>query len=187
MAAGLEALGYGASGKGPVDLMGYHSGTFIGIELALRRPDLVRRIVLAGVPFYLGEKRQSEYERTVKHDPLSEDFASIAHWWEFAIANRQDGVTLERGYTNFIDVLKTMDRHEWLYSAVFSYPADLRAAEVEQPVLILNTHGGLKDQTREFSKYLGNVELIEVPELHHGIYDVGADILADYSRAFLDE
>lgn len=186
MAAGLEALGYGEGGKGLVDLVGYHSGTFVGVELAVRRPDLVRRVILSGVPFYMGEERQKQYDQTVVHTPLSEDFASIAHWWEFTVSHRQDGVELSRAYTNFIDVLKTMDHHEWLYGAVFDYPADERAAELEQPVLILNTHGGLKDQSREFAKYLPNIELIEIPELHHGVYDVGADNLAARSRAFLD-
>jgi pimeloyl-ACP methyl ester carboxylesterase len=187
MAAGLDALGYGAGGKGAVDVMGYHSGTFIAVELAIRRPDLVRKIILSGVPYYDPEVRQAEYDRTVVHEPLSEDFASVAHWWQFTVSNRQDGVTLRRAYSNFIDVLKTMDHHEWLYDAVFKYPADERAAEVTQPVLILNNHGGLKEQTREFAAYLPNVEVVELPELHHGIYDVGADILARHSRAFLDD
>ena len=49
----LEALGYGADGEGAVDVIGYHTGTFIAAELAIVRPDLVRRLVLPGIPFRL--------------------------------------------------------------------------------------------------------------------------------------
>ncbi len=187
MAEALEGLGYGPQGKGPVDVSGYHTGAFVALELAASRPDLVRKVVLMGVPFYTGEARRARYEETVVPEPLEEEFESIRKWWEFAVTNREKDVTLERGYDNFVDVLKPKYRHSWPYQAVFTYPAEERARLVRQPVLILNTHGGLAEQTRAIAPYLSNARLIEIPELHHGIFDVGPEILAGHARPFLDD
>ncbi len=52
MVDALEALGYGDSGKGKVDVFGFHTGVFIASELAVQRPDLVRRVVLSGIAYY---------------------------------------------------------------------------------------------------------------------------------------
>lgn len=186
MAETLEALGYGPAGNGRVDVSGYHTGAFVALELAASRPDLVRRVVLMGVPFYTGEAREAQYEETVVAEPLEEDFDSVRKWWEFAVTNREQGVTLERGYDNFVDVLKPKYRHSWPYRAVFTYPAEERAPLVRQPVLILNTHGGLAEQTRAIAPYFSDARLIEIPELHHGIFDVGPEILARHARPFLD-
>lgn len=182
----LDALGFGGSERRKVDVCGYHTGAMVAIELAITRPDLVNKLVLAGVPFYTGAERQREYDETVVEDPLEEDFDSLRKWWEFTVIDRQTGVTLERGYDNFVDVLKPKYRHHWPYRAVFSYPAEDRAPLVEQPVLILTTHGGLHEQTRAIVPLLPDATLIEIPELYHGVFDVGAGILAGHARSFLD-
>ena len=48
----LSELGFGANG-GAVDLLGFHTGAFVACELAVLEPDLVRRLVLPGMPFFL--------------------------------------------------------------------------------------------------------------------------------------
>ncbi len=186
MADTLQQLGYGDNGQGAVDVCGYHTGTFVAIELAVTRPDLVRKVVLMGVPFYLGEARAAQYQRTVVDEPLTEEFESLRKWWEFRVTHRPEGVTLERAYDMFVDTLKPKDRHAWPYRAVFTYPAEQRAPLVKQPVLILNTHGGLKEQTRAIAPYFPTARLVEIPQLHHGIFDLGPDILAGHARPFLD-
>jgi pimeloyl-ACP methyl ester carboxylesterase len=57
MADALEALGLGSGGAGQVDVLGVHTGSLIAGELAVQRPDLVRRVILSGVPLFLGEER----------------------------------------------------------------------------------------------------------------------------------
>lgn len=186
MADVIEALGFGLDDQSKIDVCGYHTGAMVAIELAVSRPDLVNKVLLMGVPYYTGAARAKQYEANVVEEPLNEDFDSLSGWWKFTVTDRQDGVTLERGYDNFVDVLKPKYRHHWPYKAVFSYLAEERAALVTQPVLILNTHGSLEEQTRAIAPYFSNATLIEIPELRHGIFDVGADILAGHARPFLD-
>jgi hypothetical protein len=62
----------------------------------------------------------------------------------------------------------------------------LLVANLAQALLLLNTHGGLAEQTRAIAPLLPRATLIEVPDLHHGIFDVGAEQLAGLARPFLD-
>ena len=186
MAETLEALGYGEDGDGRLDVCGYHTGTMVAIELAVRRPDLVRALILAGIPYYEAGERKKEYARTVVPEILDDDFDGLRGSWEFAVVNRQDGVALQRGYDNFVDLLMQRQREHYAYHAVFTFAAEERAPLVTQPVLILNTHGGLKDETRAIAPMFPNAMLIEIPELHHGVFDVGAARLSQLVRDNLD-
>jgi len=186
MAMVLEELGYGANGAGPVDVCGYHTGAFVALELAVARPDLVRKLLLMGIPYYPAAERQEEYDKYVVEKPIKEDLSSLQGSWDFTVTDRQEGVTLERGYDNFVDVLKGKNRKHYAYHSVFQYPGDERAALVKQPVLILNTHGGLMKETSAIAPFFPDATLVDVPELHHGVFDVGAELLSDHARPFLD-
>ncbi len=186
MAVTLDRMGYGAKGSGAIDVCGYHTGAMVAIELAVQRPDLVRRILLLGIPFYTGAERQAQFDKNVVAKPVAGKLGELQGSWDFAVSNRENGVTLLRGYENFVDVLKAEDRRHYAYAAVFQYPAEERAPLVQQPVLILNTHGSLEKETRAIAPLFPNAVLIEVPELHHGIFDVGPDMLAEIARPFLD-
>ena len=186
MAAAQDAQGCGAPDGGKSDDCGYHTGALVAIELAVTRPDLVRKVVLMGIPYYDAAGREAQYRKNVVEKPLQEDLSSLQGSWDFAVTGREKGVTLERAYYNFVDVLKAGDRRTWAYHAVFTYPAEERAPLVGQDVLILNTHGSLEEETRALAPLFRNAKLVEIPELHHGIFDVGPDILAGHARPFLD-
>ncbi len=182
----LDALGYGANGAGPVDVLGYHTGDFIATELAILRPDLVRRLVLVGIPFDEGEERQKSYEENFKPMVIQEDGSHLNEEWAFAVTNRQPGVTLERAAEHYADGLLSLPYSSWAYHAVFLYDVEAQFPKVMQPSVILNTHGGLKENSRAVMPYLKDVRIVEIPELHHGVFDLGVEKLARESRAFLD-
>lgn len=182
MAGVLDALGYGDDGLGRVDVCGYHTGAMVAVELAVRRPELVNRLVLAGIPFFEGEERERMYRENVVANALEDDFDSLRGSWQFAVSDREDGVSLERAYGNFVDLLRQRPIMHYAYHAVFSYAAEEQAPKVVQPVLVLNTHGGLEKETRALAPYFREVTLVEIPELRHGVFDVGATILARHIR-----
>lgn len=186
MAGVLDALGYGASGSGRVDVCGYHTGAMVAIELAVRRPDLVDQLVLAGIPYYDANERPAQYSKNVVAKILDDDFDSLRGTWEFTVTTREKGVAIERGYENFVDILLQRYRSHWPYHAVFSYAAEEQAPKVSQPVLILNTHGSLENETRALARYFQDATLIEIPELHHGVFDVGASLLSEHVRDAID-
>ncbi len=183
----LDAMGYGRDGLGRVDLLGYHTGVFIATELAVLRPDLVRRLVLPGIAYYeAGEEREQQYRKNARPKPLTEDGKDVMDVWQFWVGNRHEDVSLERGAEHFADHVQSGPRGWWAYHSVFSYPAEQRLPLVRQPVLVPNTHGSLEEQTRAAAELFPDVELVEIPELSHGIFDVGVGRLAQVSRNFLD-
>ncbi len=182
----LEALGYGADSQGAVDVIGYHTGTFIAIELAVARPDLVRRLVLPGIPYNVGEKRREMYQRYARRKELAEDGSSVMEIWRFWVTNRHPDVSLQRGASHFADHLQSGPHSWWAYHSVFSYPAEERLPRVQQPVLVPNTHGNLRENSREAARLLPDVRVVEMPGLTHGVFDVGAEQLAGVAREFLD-
>lgn len=183
----LDALGFGAAGQGAVDVIGYHTGAFIATELAVRRPDLVRRLVLPGIPFRVGEERRELYEQYAKPTPLTEDGSAAMEVWKFWVNERHPEVSLQRGASHFADHLQSGPYSWWAYHSVFSYPAEERLPLVRQPVLVPNTHGNLQEQSRAAARLFSDVRVIEMPDLSHGAFDVGVDRLSTVSREFLDE
>ena len=183
----LDALGYGAEGQGAVDVIGYHTGAFIAAELAIVRPDLVRRLVLPGIPFRVGEERRQLYEQYARPKELAEDGSNAMEVWRFWVTDRHPDVSLQRGASHFVDHLQSGPYAWWAYHSVFSYPAEERLPLVRQPVLVPNTHGNLQEQSRQAAKLMADVRVVEMPDLSHGAFDVGADRLAAVSREFLDQ
>ena len=186
MAEVLIAAGWGPDGRGPIDACGYHTGTFIATELAIRHPALIRQLVLIGIPFYEGAERTERHEKLGKVRPLPDSLAMLEQDWTFAIEKRATGVSLERAFENFIESAAAWQNRSRIYGAVFQYPAEQRALLLEQPTLVLNPHGNLKEPTQAFAALIPNAELVELPDLKYGIFDTAPDVLAAESRAFLD-
>ena len=182
----LDALGFGANGRGAVDLIGYHTGCFIASELAVIRPDLVRRLVLPGIPFNVGDTRKEMYEQYARASELTEDGTKAMEVWEFWVTGRHPDVSLQRGASHFADHLQSGPYSWWAYHSVFSYPAEERLPLVRQPVLVPNTHGNLQENSRAAAELIADVKVVEMPDLTHGVFDVGVDRLAAVSRDFLD-
>ena len=182
----LDALGFGADGGGAVDVIGYHTGTFIAAELAVQRPDLVRRLVLPGIPYRVGEERRELYEQYAKPTPLTEDGSKAMEIWKFWVNDRHPEVSLQRGASHFADHLQSGPYSWWAYHSVFGYPAEERLPLVRQPVLVPNTHGNLQEASRAAAELIADVKVVEMPDLTHGVFDVGVDRLAAVSREFLD-
>jgi pimeloyl-ACP methyl ester carboxylesterase len=186
MADMLIAAGWGPEANGPVDACGYHTGAFVATELALRHPGLVRRVVLIGIPFYEGSERSKRYQNLGSVKPLPDSFAALGQDWIFAVDNRAPGVTLDRGYSNFLESAAAWQNKARMYAAVFQYPAEQRAPLLQHPTLVLNPHGNLKEPTRAFAALLPNSVLVELPDLKYGIFDTAPDVIAGESRAFLN-
>lgn len=186
MAVALENLGYGENGKGKVDVSGYHTGAYIATELAAARPDLVRRVVLIGVPFWQGEELEKQRIELMKPKPVDETGKVLEDKWRFAVTGRNPLIPLERAYDLFIESLQSGSDVGWAYNAVLGFAAAEKFAALTQPVLLLNTHGGLREETRAVLPYLLNGRIVEEPGLTHGIFDVGAPVLGKHLRAFLD-
>ena len=187
MATSLLSLGWGPDGGGQVDLCGYHTGTMLATELAITHPELVRRIVLMGIPYYDAAGRQERFDRLGQVKPWPDSFAAVAQDWIFAVEMRNEKVSLERAFGNYLESAGAWQGKARIYGAVFQYPAEERAPLLTQPTLILNPHGNLKEPSRAYAELIDGATLVELPDLKYGIFDAAPEVLASHARPFLNQ
>ncbi len=179
------AVAFDEAEAGSVDLFGYHTGALVAAELARQRPDKVSRLILIGVPYFLGAEREAWRVRLAEPTWLSEDFAQFQHRWDYFITRRAPGVSLARGFDNFVDELRAYPRGWWAHEAAFTFDVADCFGGVRQPTLVINPRNHLAEASRRAAGALANGRLLEMPHLENGIFDVAADELATIMDEFL--
>ena len=175
------------AGCTPVDVFGYHTGALIATEAAARRPDLIRSLVLIGIPYYLGDEREERRAGLAAGADLTGVLEQFQERWDYFITDRTPGLSLERAYACFVDELRAYPRHWWAHEALFDYEPQGRLPLVGCPVLVLNPDNALARPSREASRLLPQARVIELPGLTSAIFDLGADVLAGEFERFLEE
>ena len=170
-----------------IDVCGYHTGAMVAAEVAIRRPDLVRRVILIGVPYFADPaENDAELQNVMQDRPLPTALSALESSWRFTIADRHPDVVLDRAYDNFLESAAAWRARAPVYRALHGYAAADRAVLVTQPALVLNPHGGLKTHTRAYAQLIQDVSLVELPHLSYGVFDVAPEQIADIMLEYLD-
>jgi pimeloyl-ACP methyl ester carboxylesterase len=167
----------------PVDIFGYHTGSLLATGLAARWPDLVRRLMLIGIPFFENADHDIWRKKLTHHSVLQEDFEQFRHRWEFFVTNRAKGMPLQRGFANFVDELKVYPRDFWTHQALFDHDHRPAFSNCRSPSLVINITSPLTPASTAAAHLLG-AEIVDVPQLSGGIFDLAPDLLADLIEAF---
>ncbi len=158
---------------------------FIGLEAAVRRPDLIRSLTLVGVPHFMSTEREERRIALARQTELTEDFEQFRERWNYFISDRTPGLSLPRAFECFVDELRAYPDQWWAHEALFTYPTEKSLSRVECPVLILNSDSPLAEASRAAAKLIKNVELVEMPTLTGAVFDLGANLLGDTIETFL--
>jgi pimeloyl-ACP methyl ester carboxylesterase len=175
MAALLEAMGLTR-----IDVWGSHTGAVVGLELALRHPHLVRRLVMEG-PVYVAPDFQvdllANYFPRFEPDTWGRHLLSVWNWrrdmflfWPWyrvarEAARRLGLPTPQHLHDYAIGILESGATYDGAYRAAFSYDTRSRLPLLTQPALVT---AGPNDmlvnalaETRALA--LPNVEVRETP------------------------
>ncbi len=183
MAKALEALDLPESG---VDVVGFHTGAMLAVELAFQRPDRVRRLALAGLPFYAAEDREAAYRAMPRPLPIQEDGQHLLTYWDIIVRQRHPDMSLARAQQRYNDFAPSFPDGWWAYHALYRYPAEARIPLIGQPVLLLLIHEVLLQATLAAAPMFQHCERIDLPQLGKNAFDLGADVIAQALRAFFD-
>lgn len=187
MTAALRGLEFGPSGRGQVDAFGFHTGTLIATELAILAPDLVRRVVLSGIPYFSEESRLERLAKVPRDLRLTEDGARVLGRWAPLVQRRAEGVSLERAARMFVEDIHSLDKYWYGYEAVWSYDLPKRLPKIAQPILILQPHESLTEATlKARSDLIPHADLVELPTIVDDVFDTGPEEIGTALASWLD-
>ncbi|MFC1824730.1 alpha/beta fold hydrolase, partial [Thermodesulfobacteriota bacterium] len=153
-----------------IDLYGKHAGTQVAIEMVLRRPDLIKHLILEGVMLFSKEKRTdlaSNYAPAIKPQWDGSHLISAwhmlrdqAYFWPWY--NRtQDAVYMSEADAvpdlinqKIIEVLKDTKNYSHTCKAVFSHPTSEMLSKITTRTLLCSRPD---DYLHKYTQEAGNV------------------------------
>lgn len=188
LADALADLGY--SKENPVDLFGFHTGSLGAIELTRARPELVRRMILVGIPYYPVEERTVMEKRFVTPYAFLTDPDYVPAMYSRMVLNATNDLSNEKRYEAFLGRMRAGPNGQDGPDAVWSYDADdglSTLAALNKPTLFLAFNEVLTEPHKHAHRlYFSEVPLIELSHLPMEGFKAGPQDVADAIRPFLD-
>lgn len=177
-----------ADGKipaGPVDVLGYHTGSVIATAMAQLYPDRVRRLVLVSLAAYDAETRKQKLDNLKNWRGPSEDGSHLTAMWQLMQTLCDPRVTPDWRHASLTENLRPGARAPWGYNAVYRYDFQGALDRLTHKTLILNPEDDLWLPTRENRARVQGADYVELPGLAHGLFDLETGRIAGIVRDFL--
>jgi pimeloyl-ACP methyl ester carboxylesterase len=182
LAVALDALGIVRT-----DVLGFHTGNFVAAELAIQRPDLVRRLVMPGIPYYSAAQRREILGRYSKPRPYFSDPDYVGANYRRTVLDADNGLSLARRHDIFVSQLLAGTKSHFGFAAVRDYDADNQLQKIKQPVLLPILNETLAEPTRRASKLITTHTRVEMPDYDGWAWFLHPDAIAEPVRGFLAE
>lgn len=182
----VQTVAKNASPEQPVDILGFHTGCLVAVEMALKYPERVNRLVLIDIPYFDPDTRARLLTKMATPTPIESDIQMLAKAWDFSLVSRLQHLPLKRGYELFLDQISSGEGMNMAFRAAFTYECDQSFRAVTVPTFVIATQAGLLEQTRSAAKVLNNAELIELTEVKVAVLEQAAKKVADTVNTLLD-
>jgi len=187
MAAVIEGLGYGANGKGPVDVFGGHTGSVIGTELAVSHPDMVRKIAYPSIALFSDEQKTMMMQRFGGPPEYFTDPDFVGATYKQTVLDGNAKLDPERRLELFTERLRSGMKAWYAPEAVMSYDAAGQLKKLTQPALVLVLDDMLAENTRLAGSLISDSTIVEMTHIPHALaWDVHAAEIAKAARTFFD-
>ncbi|MBL8270310.1 alpha/beta fold hydrolase [Steroidobacter sp.] len=168
-----------------VDLAGYQLGALVAAELAISRPQLIRRVLLWGVPAY-GVQERAALLQNVPSPGSRDDGSDVLEDWRRTLDRRGPGAPIGALADDFGDRLRAGSAGARSFAAMLEYPVSERLPLVKQSALILR----LKDEYWEHSgrarASLPNGSMLDLPDYGQGFLSAAPQRFTSVAREFFD-
>lgn len=188
MATVVEALGYGSEGRGAIDVFGGHTGSVIGTELAVTRPELVRKIIFPSVALFSDEQKTMMMQRFGGPPEYFTDPDFVANSYKQTVLDGPQEIDPERRLELFTERLRSGMKAWYAPEAVMSYDAEEQLKKLAQQALVLVLDDMLAENTRLAGSLIPDAKTVELLHISHTLaWDRHAPEIAEVIRAFCDE
>jgi pimeloyl-ACP methyl ester carboxylesterase len=167
-----------------IDLLGCQVGALVAAEIALTRPQLVRRNVWISVPM-LGAAEQAEFSRAAWPKAPSADGAHLQSDWRRLADDGKHTLTAEVSAQRLAALLSAGANASWGMHAALQYPAQQRLGRVAQPVLLVRAADAYWEPTARVRELLPKSRLIDFAEHGAALWETAPEAVADAVAAFL--
>ena len=166
-----------------LDLLGYHTGCLIAMELATTREEQVRSVTLVAIPLFDDETRAAY---RAKPTEFTESGSHLLEMWESTMRVRADGQTLAQVARIVAEKQRAGERSWWAGPAIFAYDTAAALRLLRQPALVIRPADGLFEHTGNAVGLIRNATLVERDDWGYGFFDSRPKELAGIVRQFLD-
>ena len=174
------------SASGPVDLIGFHTGSLVAAEMALSQPEKVRRLALIDVPAFDAETSTQYRDASAKTFDITPDITCLTQPWNRGMTKRIESQGLERSFDMFAEQLRPGRLMNKGFHAAFSYDVDARLPAVMHETMILASQSGLLSATRHAAELMPSAMLVERLDIKRAVLDEAAEVTAAEILKFLD-
>lgn len=164
--------------------VGFHTGSAVGGELAVSRPDLVSRVAFVTYPFATAEQRRAQLDGLKNPPPLPGELAELESRWQFAVGNRPSALPLDDAFEYFTEYLRAGDRYWFGFDAMFRYAPEQRLPRIKQPVLVVNPPDALHEWTGRAIEHLKDPRVRAIDYGEKAVFHLHPERLADLIAEF---
>jgi pimeloyl-ACP methyl ester carboxylesterase len=168
-----------------VDLFGYQLGAAIAAELAIARPQQIRRLMLWGVPAYSAQDRVALLQHP-SAPGIREDGSDVSEEWQRTLERRGPGVPPMALAEGFADRLQAGMNGVKSLAAALDYSPSERLPLVRQPTLVLRLKDEFWEQAPRVRGALSNGSMFDLPDYGQGFLSAAPQRFASVAREFLD-
>ncbi|MBM3505064.1 MAG: alpha/beta fold hydrolase [Alphaproteobacteria bacterium] len=177
----VDALGLTA-----FDVMGYHTGSKIAVEMARQRPHQVGRLVLVSAPVYT-EEELAEYRGVYAAHTADDAGQFLLDRWAMSLKYADPKKPLALIDRDFMEAGRGGSHiMHWGHRASHNYQHKTYLPQVQHPILVLCPEDDLWVPTRRARPYLKNGSILELPGRAHGFLALAPKETAGTLRQFLD-
>ncbi|HZF15893.1 MAG TPA: alpha/beta hydrolase [Steroidobacteraceae bacterium] len=167
------------------DVLGHHTGSLIAADLALLRPQVVRRLVLVGLPVLNAEERAT-WARSMAPFPAAADGSHLAVDWQRSVFPGSSPADLGTNVEDFSIRLHNGPNVWWMPNAALGYLAAERLPLVTQPALLIRARDHLWEASLRAKPWMRQLKLVDLPEHGDGVFRSAPREIAAAARSFLD-
>lgn len=166
------------------NLLGYHTGGLIALDLAVRFPEKVHQLIIVGLAAF-NEKEQKQFDEQPWPRPAKEDGSHIPEEWQRTMQWRGPGQTMEMLTRNFAMKLRAGEKGWWGARAAIHYPTLEKLALLKKRLLIVRPKDDLWESSLRAKTVTPEAQWMDLPEYGFGLFEVAPEKMADVVLNFL--
>jgi pimeloyl-ACP methyl ester carboxylesterase len=170
-------------GLDEVDVIGYHTGSKIAVELALSAPERVHSLVLVSAPHYTDDELARQAETLAVPTVPDAGGAHLVRQFTELVRWVPAGTPLELVQREFGEQQRAGERAHWGYLAAFAYQHSDHLPRVSQPVLLLCPQDDLEIPTRRAESLIAVGRFLDLPGWGHQMMLTRTKDVADLIRS----